>query len=41
MDRSAFVCRYHFEYSTRETYGGGFDWPETAPLSELKLSDIS
>ncbi|KDR71937.1 hypothetical protein GALMADRAFT_143295 [Galerina marginata CBS 339.88] len=24
---------YHFEYSTRETYGGGFDWPETAPLN--------
>ena len=33
------VCRiitgsYHFEYSTRETYGGGFVWPETAPLSQ-------
>jgi len=25
---------YHFEYSTRDTYGGGFSWPATAPLSE-------
>jgi len=24
---------YHFEYSTRETYTVGFDWPETAPLN--------
>lgn len=25
--------RYQFEYSTRDTYGGGFDWPREAPLS--------
>ncbi|KIJ51843.1 hypothetical protein M422DRAFT_157627 [Sphaerobolus stellatus SS14] len=24
---------YHFEYSTREAYGGNFSWPATAPLN--------
>ncbi|KAF8589284.1 hypothetical protein K439DRAFT_1525920 [Ramaria rubella] len=24
---------YHFEYSTREEYGGGFAWPDNAPLN--------
>ncbi|KAF8521774.1 Metallo-dependent phosphatase [Hysterangium stoloniferum] len=32
---------YHFEYSTRDTYGGGFDWPATAPLNATWWHHVS
>lgn len=41
LDREGEGPEFKFEYSTRDVYGGGFDWPATAPLNATWWHKVS